>query len=78
MCGLNTKLQTMMTTCIAATFNEIVSIAISSDEKYHQHKEMKKRKNVPIGSSGGNNRRQTIVYQPFHRHPYRPPQLQTQ
>ena len=55
MCGLNTKLQTMMTTCIAATFNEIVSIAISSNGMYHLHKESKKRRNVPMGFSGGNN-----------------------
>ena len=36
-----------------ASYNEIVSIAISYGEKDHLHQE-KKRKNVPIESSGGN------------------------
>ena len=72
--GLNTKLWTMMTGCITATFNEIVSIAISSEETYRLHKESKKRKNVPMGFSSGNNQRRRIVYQPFSHPPYRPPQ----
>ena len=44
-----------MTGCTAGTFNEIVSIAISSEETYCLHKESKKRKNVLMGFSGGNN-----------------------
>ena len=57
LCGLNTKLQTMMTGCTTATFNDIVSIDISSEETDHLHKELKKRRNVPMGFSGGNNQR---------------------
>ena len=34
MCGLNTKLQTMMTTCTNVTYHEAVNIAIASEEKY--------------------------------------------
>ena len=44
-----------MTGSITATFNEIVSIAISSEETYRLHKESKERKNVPMGFSSGNN-----------------------
>jgi len=36
--GLNTKLQTMMTTCQNATFYEAVNIAIASEEKNRKHK----------------------------------------
>ena len=78
MCGLNTKLQTMMTGCTTATFNDIVSIDISSEETDHLHKELKKRRNVPMGFSGGNNQCQRMVYQPFPHPPYRPPQQQSQ
>jgi len=49
---LNSKLQTMLTTCTTATFNELVSIAITTKEKYRQHKEVKKRKNVSSVTSG--------------------------
>ena len=52
--GLNTKLQTMLTTCTTASYNEIVSIAITTEEKYRQHKEAKKRKNISMGSSSSN------------------------
>ena len=38
--GLNTKLQTMMTTCTNVTYHEAVNIAIASEEKYRQHKEL--------------------------------------
>jgi hypothetical protein len=41
--GLNTKLQTMMTTCQNATYYEAVNIAISSEEKNKKHKEAKKK-----------------------------------
>ena len=42
--GLNTKLQTMMTTCTNVTYHETVNIAIASESKYRQHKELKKKK----------------------------------
>ena len=57
--GLNTKLQTMMTTCTNVTYHEVVNIAIASEEKYRQHKEIKKKKNVPSGPFGGNQKRQS-------------------
>ena len=41
--GLNTKLQTMMTTCTNVTYHEAVNIAIASESKYRQHKELKKK-----------------------------------
>ena len=76
--GLNTKLWTMMTGYITATFNEIVSIAISSEETYCLHKESKKRKNEPMGFSSANNQHQRIAYQPFPSSSYHPPQWQSQ
>ena len=33
--GLNAKLQTMLTTCTTVSYNEIVSIAITTEEKYY-------------------------------------------
>ena len=51
--GLNTKLQTMMTTCTIVTYHEAVNIAIASEEKYRQHKEIKKKKSGSSGSFGG-------------------------
>ena len=76
--GLNTKLQTMMTTCTNVTYHEAVNIAIASEEKYRQHKEIKKQKSVPSGSFGGNQKRQRVIYHPVnhYRPPYRPPQFQ--
>ena len=76
--GLNTKLQTMMTTYTNVTYHEAVNIAITSEEKYRQHKEIKKKKSVPSGSFGGNQKGQKIIYHPVnHYHPpYRPPQFQ--
>ena len=73
--GLNTKLQTMMTTCTNVTYHEAVNIAIASESKYRQHKELKKKKSVPSGSFGGNQKRQRVIYHPIHhnRPPYRPP-----
>jgi aconitase A len=41
--GLNTKLQTMMTTCTNVTYHEAVNIAIALEAKYRQHKELKKK-----------------------------------
>ena len=41
--GINTKLQTMMTTCQNATYYEAVNIAIASEEKNKKHKEAKKK-----------------------------------
>ena len=72
--GLSTKLQTMMTTCTNVTYHEAVNIAIASEEKYRQHKEIKKKKSVPSGSFGGNQKRQKIIYHPMnhYRPPYRP------
>ena len=60
-CGHNTKLQAMLAACTTARYNEIVSITISTREKYRQHQE-KKRKNVPAESSGGNIQRPRIIY----------------
>ena len=76
--GLNTKLQTMMTTCTNVTYHEAVNIAIASEEKYRQHKEIKKKKSVPSGSFGGNQKRQRVIYHPVnHYHPpYCPLQFQ--
>ena len=68
--GLNTKLQTMMTTYTNVTYHEAVNIAIASDEKYRQHKEIKK-KNVPSGSFSGNQKREKIIYHLVNH--YRPP-----
>jgi cell fate (sporulation/competence/biofilm development) regulator YlbF (YheA/YmcA/DUF963 family) len=42
--GLNTKIQTMMTTCYNVTYHEVVNVAIASEEKSHIHKESKKKK----------------------------------
>ena len=56
--GLSTKLQTMMTTCTNVTYHEAVNIAIALEEKYRQHKEIKKKKSVSSGSFGGNQKRQ--------------------
>ena len=50
--GLHTKLQVMLASHTTASYNEIVSLAITSDDKYRQHKEAKKRKNMLIESSG--------------------------
>jgi len=41
--GLNTKLQTMMTTYQSATYYEADNIAIASEEKNKKHKEAKKK-----------------------------------
>jgi len=76
--GLNSKLQTMLTTCTMATYNEIVSTAITIEEKNHQHKEAKKRKNVSMASSGSTSQCQRVVYRPVYCPPYRPPQQQSQ
>ena len=53
-CGLHTKLQALLVGHTTASYNEIISIAISTDDKHRQHKEAKKRKNAPIESSDGN------------------------
>jgi len=61
--GLNTKLQTMMTTCQNATFYEAVNIAIASEEKNRKHKEAKK-KATSSSFSGRGQKRQRIIYHP--------------
>ena len=75
--GLNTKLQTMMTAGTNVTYHEAANIAIASEEKYRQHKKIKKKKNVPSGSFGGNQKRQRVIYHRtnHNRPPYRPPQF---
>jgi len=60
-----------------ASYNEIVSIAISSDDKYRQHKEAKKRKNMIVESSGDSAQHQRIVYQPVHHFHCHLPQQQS-
>jgi hypothetical protein len=76
--GLNSKLQTMLTTCTNATYNELVNMAVTTEEKNRQHKEAKKRKNVSMTSFGSSSQRQRIAYRPVYRPPYRPPQQQNQ
>ena len=68
----------MMTACANVTYHEAVNIAIASEEKYRQHKEIKKKNSVSLGSFGGNQNRQKILYHPInHYHPpYHPPQFQ--
>ena len=68
----------MMTTCTNITYHEAVNIAIASETKYLQHKELKKKKIMPSGSFGGNPKRQRVIYHPVNRNhpPYRPPQFQ--
>jgi predicted PolB exonuclease-like 3'-5' exonuclease len=75
--GLNSKIRTMMTSCLNATYHEAVNIAIASEEECHKHKEGKK-KNVSSKFSGSNQKRQKIVYHPVNqpRPPYHPPQFQ--
>ena len=76
--GLHTKLQVMLVGHINASYNEIVSIAISSEYKYHQHKEAKNRKEMLEESSSDSAQHQRIVYQPIHHSLYYPPQQQAQ
>jgi hypothetical protein len=73
--GLNTKIQTMMTTCTNVTYHEAINISIASEEKNCLHKEAKKKKNVSSGSFGGNQKCQKIIYHPVnHSCPsFRPP-----
>ena len=54
--------------------SEAVNIAIASEAKYRQHKEIKKKKNVQSGPFGGNQKRQRVIYHPVNhnRPPYRP------
>jgi len=61
--GLNTKLQTMMTTCQNATYYEAVNIAIASEEKNRKHKEAKK-KATSSPFSGHSQKCQRIIYHP--------------
>ena len=76
--GLNTKLQTMMTTCTNVTYHEVVNIAIASERKFRQHKELKKKKSMSSGSFGGNQKRQRVIYHlvNHNRPPYHPSQFQ--
>jgi len=61
--GLNTKLQTMMTTCQNATYYEAINIAITSEEKNRKHKESKKKATSSSFSSRGP-KHQRIIYHP--------------
>ena len=61
--GLNTKLQTIMTTCQNATFYEAVNIAIASEEKNRKHKEAKK-KAASSSFFGRGQKRHRIIYHP--------------
>jgi len=72
--GLNTKLQTMMTTCQNATYYEAANIAITSEEKNKKHKEAKKKAASSSFSSRGP-KRQRIIYHPqsHGRFPAQPP-----
>jgi hypothetical protein len=75
---LNTKIQTMMTTCYNATYHEVVNVAIASEEKSRIHKESKKKKQVLSSSSGSIKKCQKFIYHPQNhfRPPFRPPQYQ--
>jgi hypothetical protein len=55
--GLNSKIQTMMTSFLNATYHEAVNIAIASEEEYRKHKEAKKKKNVSSRSSSSSQKR---------------------
>ena len=68
----------MMTTYTNVTYHEAVNIAIASDAKYRQHKELKKKRSTPSGSFEGNQKSQRVIYHPINhnRPPYRPPQFQ--
>jgi len=61
--------------CTTASYNEIVSIAISYGEKDRLHSE-KKRKEMLEESSCDSAQRQRIVYQPIHHSLYHPPSQQ--
>jgi len=61
--GLNTKLQTMMTTCQNATYYEAVNIAIASEEKKKKHMEAK-NKATSSSFSGRGRKCQRIIYHP--------------
>jgi len=61
--GLNTKLQTMMTTCQNDSFYEVVNIAIASEEKNRKDKEAKKKAASSSFSDRGQ-KRQRIIYHP--------------
>ena len=76
--GLNPKLQKMMTVCPNVSFHEDVNIAISYEEKSRQQKEEKKKKGNTSGFSGGNQKRQRMIYHPVnhYRPPYHPQQFQ--
>jgi hypothetical protein len=78
--GLKSKIQTMMTSCLNASYHEAVNVAIASEEEYCKHKEAKKKKNVSSGSSGSNQKRKKIVYHPKNNFcpSFRPQQFQTQ
>jgi hypothetical protein len=62
--GLNTKIQTMMTTCYNATYHEVVNVAIALEEKSRIHKELKKKKQVSSSSSGSSKKHQKFIYHP--------------
>jgi hypothetical protein len=55
--GLNSKILTMMTGCLNATYHEAINIDIASEEEYRKHKEAKQKKIVSSGSSGSNQKR---------------------
>jgi len=61
--GLNTKMQTMMTTYQSVTYYEAVNIAIAYEEKNRKHKEAKKKAMSSSFSSHGQ-KRQKILYHP--------------
>jgi hypothetical protein len=73
--GLNTKIQTMITTCYNATYHEVVNVTIASEEKSRIHKETKKKKQVSSSLSGSNKKHQKFIYHPQNHFfpPYRPP-----
>jgi hypothetical protein len=78
MWGLNTKIQAALVTCYNATYHEIVNVAIASEEKFHIHKESKKKKQVLSSLSSSIKKRQKIIYHPQNHFcpPYHPPQYQ--
>jgi len=75
--GLNTKLKSMLTTCVGTSFHQFVDIAIDTEEQHCQHKESKKKK-IIAANPGGQLKRQRVIYHPVNhsRFPQRPTSFQ--
>jgi hypothetical protein len=74
--GLHPEIQRTLIPKKFASYDETVSIAITTDVANREHEEYKKRKHELEESSGSNVQRLKIVYQPFLHSLYFPPQRQ--